>query len=188
MPPERVHTPVNPSSSSEVPPLSANSVRYRPMHAVIELVTYLIHVPLALQLAKLSGFSYIITTASLKHEAFLKSLGATHVIDRNTPAADLAGKVAEITKEPLEFVFDSVSHPETQQSAQDITAVGGTTVYVLPPAVAAVEGKEFYHALGLFGFPHTRPLGERLYGNISQLVEEGHIIVCFFPPQYNDGR
>ncbi|KAJ7925123.1 chaperonin 10-like protein [Mycena leptocephala] len=37
----------------------------------------------ALQLARLSGFSTIITTASLKHESFLKSLGATHVIEES---------------------------------------------------------------------------------------------------------
>jgi NADPH:quinone reductase-like Zn-dependent oxidoreductase len=36
----------------------------------------------AIQLAKLSGFSPIITTSSKKHTDFLKSLGATHVVDR----------------------------------------------------------------------------------------------------------
>jgi len=129
----------------------------------------------ALQLAKLSGFSPIITTASLKHEAYLQTLGATHVIDRNTPTTALAGKIAEITNKPLEVVFDSVSSAETQKFSHDLTAAGGTTVFVLPGQIDAVAGKEFVSALGIFGFPHTRPLGERLYAHLTQLVEEGHI-------------
>ncbi|EKM48207.1 uncharacterized protein PHACADRAFT_77921, partial [Phanerochaete carnosa HHB-10118-sp] len=39
----------------------------------------------AIQFAKLSGFSLIITTGSLHNEAYLKSLGVTHVIDRTAP-------------------------------------------------------------------------------------------------------
>ena len=51
-----------------------------------------------IQLAKLSGFSPIITTASLKNTDFLKSLGATHVIDRN---ADLPSSVKAITSDSI---------------------------------------------------------------------------------------
>ncbi|CCO30218.1 Protein TOXD [Rhizoctonia solani AG-1 IB] len=36
----------------------------------------------AVQLARIAGFSPIVTTASVKHEDFLKSLGATHIFDR----------------------------------------------------------------------------------------------------------
>ena len=114
----------------------------------------------------------------MKHEAFLKTLGATHVIDRNTPPTTLAGKVAEITNRPLDIVFDSVSSNETQEFSHDLTAAGGTTVVVLPPQVDAAQGKEFVFAVGYFRFPHTRPLGERLYSHLTQLIEDGHIKVC----------
>ena len=40
---------------------------------------------LAIQLAKLSGVSPIIITASLKSAELLKSYGATHVLDRSLP-------------------------------------------------------------------------------------------------------
>ncbi|QRV84260.1 Zinc-binding dehydrogenase [Ceratobasidium sp. AG-Ba] len=36
-----------------------------------------------IQLARIAGFSPIVTTASAQHADFLKSLGATHVFDRN---------------------------------------------------------------------------------------------------------
>ena len=36
-----------------------------------------------IQLARIAGFSPIITTASAQHAEYLKSLGATHVFDRN---------------------------------------------------------------------------------------------------------
>ena len=147
------------------------------------MVTHLVRVAPAIQLAKLSGFSPIITTASLKHEAFIKTLGATHVIDRNTPATALAGKVAGITNRPLDVVFDSVSSAETQKLSHDLTATSGTIVVVLPPKVDAVQGKEFVNALGIFKLPHTRPLGERLYSHLTQLIEDGHIKVRFSPPR-----
>ena len=42
-----------------------------------------------IQLAKLSGFSPIITTSSLAHADYLKSLGATYVLDRNAPLTSI---------------------------------------------------------------------------------------------------
>ena len=64
----------------------------------------------ALQLAKLSGFSPIITTASLKHVETLKSLGATHVIDRNVSGSALASEISVITQNaPIKYVVDSIS-------------------------------------------------------------------------------
>ena len=59
---------------------------------------------LAVQLAKLSGFLPIITTASLKHAESLKCLGATHVIDRNICYSALASEIASITQNrPLKY-------------------------------------------------------------------------------------
>ncbi|KAF8450258.1 chaperonin 10-like protein [Boletus edulis BED1] len=82
--------------------------------------------PITIQLAKLSGFSPIITTASLHNKDFLISLGATHVLDRTTPVTALRDQVAQITHVPLTYIFDAVSLEETQQTALSLLAPGGT--------------------------------------------------------------
>ncbi|KAF8992247.1 hypothetical protein BDQ17DRAFT_1392881 [Cyathus striatus] len=42
-----------------------------------------------------SGFAPIITTSSLKHESYLKSLGATHLIDRYLPLPSLPSEAVQ---------------------------------------------------------------------------------------------
>ncbi|KAJ3548039.1 hypothetical protein NMY22_g1429 [Coprinellus aureogranulatus] len=83
----------------------------------------------AIQLAKLSGFSPIITTASQKHEATLKALGATHVLDRNTPITE--SQLKTITSSPIKYVIDSISDAGTQRQGFDILAPGGKQVVTL---------------------------------------------------------
>ncbi|HEV7737525.1 MAG TPA: hypothetical protein VGO47_09170, partial [Chlamydiales bacterium] len=69
---------------------SSYSVVHHPLGNMVGVIcddlapakSYAIHVSSAIQLAKLSGFSPIATTASTHHTDYLKSLGATHVIDR----------------------------------------------------------------------------------------------------------
>lgn len=84
------------------------------------------------QLAKLSGFSPTITTASLHNEALVKALGATHIIDRN---ADVVAEVQKIVSKPVEIVFDTVSEKTTQEQGWEILAPGGTLVVLLDPIV-----------------------------------------------------
>jgi len=126
-----------------------------------------------IQFGKLSGCSPIIVTASLKHEAMLKSLGATHVIDRQIPLASLRSEIEQITTLPLETVYDAVSIPETQQAGYDLLAPGGFMVLVLPPAIEPKEGKDFYLIWGVWILPHTRELGAKLHERLSGLFEEG---------------
>jgi len=115
----------------------------------------------AIQLARASGFSPIITTASLCHEASLRSLGATHVFDRST--SDIAekielvfvryGKVRTGSPSPTmpspkrmklaaaktfpglaDVVFDALSLPETRQLALQLANPRtGSVVFSLPP-------------------------------------------------------
>ncbi|KAI0091060.1 GroES-like protein [Irpex rosettiformis] len=81
-----------------------------------------------IQLAKLSGFSPIITTASPRNADLLKSLGATHVVDRSLP---LAPAVKAITSEPIKIVYDAISLKVTQQAGYDVVTPGGTLIIVL---------------------------------------------------------
>ncbi|KAF7789619.1 hypothetical protein EIP86_000565 [Pleurotus ostreatoroseus] len=79
----------------------------------------------AIQLAKMSGFSPIITTASLKNAELLKSLGATHVIDRNLSAPEFTSVVHAITKDQIDVIFEGASSDELQVAAYELLASGG---------------------------------------------------------------
>ena len=134
---------------------------------------------LAIQLAKLSGFSPIITTASLKHTEYLKSIGATHVIDRNISASNLAKEISGITQnEPIRYALDSISLPDTQQTVYDLLGKGGKLALLLPPSAKTTEDKEILHVFGVLRDPANIELLESLYhDNLERLLKEGAIKV-----------
>ncbi|KAI9166360.1 alcohol dehydrogenase [Paramyrothecium foliicola] len=66
----------------------------------------------AIQLARLSGFERIVTSASPAHQELLTGLGAHVVLDRSKAAPE--DFVAAIGDLPLEFIFDSISIKSTQ--------------------------------------------------------------------------
>lgn len=72
----------------------------------------------AIQLARLSGFDYIVTNASADHHDYLKSLGAHVVLDRKTAGVDDFQKA--LNGKPLEFVFDTIAFKETQTLGVEI--------------------------------------------------------------------
>ncbi|KAG6835578.1 hypothetical protein H0H93_016812, partial [Arthromyces matolae] len=126
-------------------------------------------------LAKLSGFSPIITTASLKHSEYLESLGATHVVDRNLPSSELTERIGEITSASIEVIYDAVSTAETQKLGYKLLAEGGQLVVVLDPAVHQVKGKGIRSVAGVFTLPHTRDLGVQLYSTLHELLVLGFL-------------
>lgn len=97
-----------------------------------------------IQFAKYSGFSPIIATTSLNHADYLKTIGATHIIDRN---AHLAEEVKKVTDKPITIVLDAISVADTQQAGIEVLAVGGTLITVLPATVKA-EDKEIISIVG----------------------------------------
>lgn len=128
----------------------------------------------AIQLVKLSGFSPIITTSSLKHENYLKTLGATHVVDRNLPPPL---EVKKIANQSIPFVFDAIGDRSTQQAGLDILAPGGTLVTVLVEKVKAHD-KTMLHVVALLTAPPHLKLLETLYGKkLSGWLAEGVIKV-----------
>ncbi|GJE89897.1 zinc-binding alcohol dehydrogenase family protein [Phanerochaete sordida] len=132
----------------------------------------------AIQLARLSGFSPIITTASLHNSALLKSLGATHVIDRAAPLSELAQAVQAITSKPITVVYDAISDPDTQNAGYDMLAPGGTLVIVHCRAVDAAKvtsEKEILYILGSVQFAEHRAIGKSLYARLTGLLESGEI-------------
>lgn len=133
----------------------------------------------AVQLAKLSGFSPIIATASPQHTAHLKSLGATHVIDRHLDLATLSNEIKKITSAPIQIVYDSVSLPDTQKAAYDLLAPGGTLVLTLTSSLGDTEG-DGKRVVYTYGSPHT-PLNREvflgLYPVLTTYLAEGLIKV-----------
>ena len=136
---------------------------------------------LAIQFARLSGFSPIITTSSLKNEAYLKSLGATHVIDRHTPLSDLPRLVKEITDKPVKYAYDALSSPETQNAVFELVVPGGQIVFLNPLAIDEAKLKKEDKYIGrVFADvqqPTLQEIGKSLYAHITQLVEAGDIKV-----------
>ncbi|RPD59725.1 GroES-like protein [Lentinus tigrinus ALCF2SS1-6] len=89
--------------------------------------------PAAIQMAKLQGFSPIIATSSLKHADWLKSLGATHVLDRSMTSTAILAELPKLTGgKPIVFAYDAISEADTQNLAYDALAAGGSMVVTLP--------------------------------------------------------
>ncbi|TFK71476.1 GroES-like protein [Pluteus cervinus] len=129
----------------------------------------------ALQLAQASGFSPIITTASLKHTEFLKSLGATHIIDRKIPLSSLPSEVAKITDKSILHVLDAISLSDTQQASYDLLSHGGKLTIVLHKTLTQKEGdgKEVVHIVGVRNHPGHRELLVDGYKHWPEWVKTG---------------
>lgn len=131
----------------------------------------------AIQVAKLSGFNPIITTSSPQNADLVKSLGATHVIDRNVP---LVRAVKAITSEPIRYVYDAIALKETQEPAYELLAPGGTFIPLLPLAVDAAKVDDSKRVVRVFGAsqdPPQKALGVALFKHVTSLLESGDIKV-----------
>ena len=137
---------------------------------------------LAIQFARLSGFSPIITTSSPHNADLLKSLGATHALDRKLPEAELVAQVAQIAGGPVELVYDAVSVDATFSLAFALTAPGGHAIVVQHPPEGLLEqakqdGKTVHMTLGFFQPPINREIGRTLLEKLPELLESGDIKV-----------
>jgi NADPH:quinone reductase-like Zn-dependent oxidoreductase len=134
---------------------------------------------LVIQLARLSGFSPIITTASLKHTERLKTLGATDVLDRNLDTAALSTEITERSKgQPLKYIYDAISTAETQRAGFGVLADGGQIALVNPAHITPTAGKAVVQVQGWLRGPANIPLLEPLYhDHLYKLLEDGAIKV-----------
>ncbi|KAF5326959.1 hypothetical protein D9619_004334 [Psilocybe cf. subviscida] len=129
-----------------------------------------------IQLAKLSGCSPIIATASPSQFEHLKSLGATHVFDRKLSATELKAAISAICPIPLKYAFDAISIPETQEIAHNALDEGGQIAIISPIAISPADGKSARRVIGLLRTPKNRELLETLYHDkISGWLESGVI-------------
>lgn len=151
----------------------------------------------AIQLAKLSGFNPIITTASAHNEAYCKSAGATHIIDyHSTPYSSLASAVSSILRDvfgdehkPIKVVYDTVSKPDTNLACWSVLSPGGTLIITLPPskeinigkhgpgAEQNEDGKKVAWPVGVVSNETLSDvrLAERMYAVLERMMLEGDV-------------
>ena len=133
-----------------------------------------------IQVARLSGFSPIITTASPHNTDFLLSIGATHVLDRKLSASALAAEVKKITSKPIKYIYEAISIKETQNAAYDILAPGGKIVIVTQDLIdkeKLTPDKQIVCVSGNVWFEDSREIGVSLYKILPKLLEDGDIKV-----------
>jgi len=124
-----------------------------------------------IQVLRLSGFYKIITTASLHNVDLLKSLGATHVIDRNADFASGARRILD--EDSLDLIYDAVGNKEVQTQALEALAPGGQLIAAAHVHVdkAVYPDKHFVSFFGDLRLPANWPLGASLYSKLTDLLE-----------------
>ncbi|KAI0787304.1 GroES-like protein [Fomes fomentarius] len=135
-----------------------------------------------IQLAKLVGFSPIITTASLHNVEYLKSLSATHVLDRSLSHDIILAELKKITNgKPLELAYEAVWTKELQEFVYDVVAPGGSVVLVGMDEISdekkrAEDGKKIATAWGNVHVPFHRKVGVELYSRLTEWLRTGVIV------------
>ncbi|KAI0366166.1 GroES-like protein [Pilatotrama ljubarskyi] len=136
----------------------------------------------AIQMAKLSGFSPIITSASPRNEQLLLSLGATHVLDRSLSTQAIQSELAKITQgKPIDLVFDTISVDDTQLLGYDVLAPGGNLLLVLNETIPAEKKKEGDNKkvsmmLANVHIPECREIGIQLYSRLTEWLDKGIVV------------
>ena len=135
-----------------------------------------------IQIARLSGFSPIVTTASLHNADYVKSLGATHLIDRK---ADVVAEARKIFSTPPSIVYDTISLD--QQVGLDILAPNGTLIITLSQSSnLRKDGKK---VVGTFGNVHVkRDIGRSLFSKLTQLLQSGDIKASALVETFHEER
>ncbi|KAG2074197.1 GroES-like protein [Suillus decipiens] len=131
----------------------------------------------ALQLARLSGFYPIITTASPRNEELVKDYGATHFFNRNLSGKQLKAAISKVTDRPIRIVYDVISLPETQSAAWELLANNGTLVLTLTATVKEDQGKgrKVIQTSGNPHAPQNQELCRSSWALVGKWLAEGTI-------------
>ncbi|KAI0351738.1 GroES-like protein [Trametes cingulata] len=135
----------------------------------------------AIQLAKLAGHEPIITTASLHNAPLLKSLGATHVLDRSRSNESILAELPALTGgKPIQYAFVSIFDPESMRLGRDALAPGGALATVagspamVPEDVANPgDGKRIGYVYGSALPPYNRETGVAMLRQLPGWLEKG---------------
>lgn len=109
-------------------------------------------------------------------EALVKSLGATHLVDRKS---DVVAEVKKISSSPVKVIYDSIAEKDTQEQAWEILAPGGTLLVTGSPQIdqAKYSDKYIENIFGNFFDPEKRAFGASFYSKLTQLFAEGSLKV-----------
>ncbi|KAK7049305.1 hypothetical protein VNI00_005906 [Paramarasmius palmivorus] len=136
-----------------------------------------------IQLLKFTGFSTIIAYASGQHTDYLKSLGATHVVDRKAVSlTDLPGEVKKITGgKPVNIVHDTISNLNVDPLAAGIAVLpeDGPLVTVLPPTIplpAIVKDRKNVFQVYADVWEVNRSFGIMINENFTKWLEDGTFV------------
>ena len=112
----------------------------------------------------------------MHNEALVKSLGATHIVDRK---ADVVAEVKKITDKPVEIVYDAISEKATQEQAWEILAPGKTLIMVLGADADSdkYKDKRIVTVFCSVRTPESWKLGVGLYSKLTQLLAGGNLKV-----------
>ncbi|HEV7735758.1 MAG TPA: zinc-binding dehydrogenase, partial [Chlamydiales bacterium] len=84
-----------------------------------------------IQLLHLAGYHQIIATASPKHHAYLRSLGAKHVFDYSDK--DLSSKVLYVNNgKPIKYAVDCITAETTLKQVAGVVGQGSVVSMMLP--------------------------------------------------------
>ncbi|EPQ52852.1 GroES-like protein, partial [Gloeophyllum trabeum ATCC 11539] len=127
-----------------------------------------------IQLAALSGFK-VITTASASHETYLKSIGASTVIDRKS--STLVDDVLEAAGGEVRYLMDAIALPNTQKNAVDIVSPGGSVILTLPAeqSIMISAMKKRVRLRGCHGASHMYPDSIGFWAAMEGYLERGVI-------------
>ncbi|KDN43856.1 hypothetical protein RSAG8_05849, partial [Rhizoctonia solani AG-8 WAC10335] len=128
----------------------------------------------------IAGFSTIATTASSQHADLLKSLGATHVFDRDVDVKTIQS--AFVT--PVSLVFDTISLDSTQLFAFDVlttpSPVPGARLSILLQPVDSLTEKNSGDKIivdEIYGSSHAaRDLSVPFWQKIEEWTESGELV------------
>ncbi|TEB29055.1 hypothetical protein FA13DRAFT_1735158 [Coprinellus micaceus] len=152
----------------------------------------LLGIILAVQFARLSGFSYVVTSASLKHAEYLKSLGATHIIDQNLTVDEFRQELATIEGlPPLAYAFDAIGESNSSfLLAVAALCVAGTVVTVRPTLeYSTPEGLVLCRFSARKRIPTSNTLYRVLWPDVTRLLETKALVVRRpFPASLNGLR
>ncbi|CAE6481068.1 hypothetical protein ACGC1H_005209 [Rhizoctonia solani] len=134
----------------------------------------------AIQFARLAGFSPIVTTASSHHADLLKSLGATHLFDRDVDVKT----IQSVFTTPVSFVLDTISVESTQLLAFDIlttpSPVPGARLSLLLAPVESLKEKNSGDKVivdQVFGSSYMfRDLSVPFWQKVEEWTKKGEIV------------
>ncbi len=113
----------------------------------------------------------------LHNADLLKSLGATHVIDRKADFVSETNKISD--GDSVDLIYDAVGSKEVQIQALEVLASGGQLIDVAHAQVdkAAYPDKNFITLFADFRLPQFWPLGNSLFSKLHDLLASGAIKV-----------